>query len=127
LVDNTIMHFEILGEDLDKLRSFYAGLFGWRFERAPIPDEYWLIQTAPARDGSIPDGPNINGGLTKAQSSTRGIINYVSVESLDESCARIKELGGRILTPKREVFDMGWSVLAEDPEGNRFAIWENMK
>jgi predicted enzyme related to lactoylglutathione lyase len=126
LVENIIMHFEILGEDLDKLRRFYAGLFGWRFERAPIPDEYWLIQTAPVKDGSIIAGLNINGGLTKAQSSTRGIINYVSVESLDESCARIKELGGRILTPKREVFDMGWSILAEDPEGNRFAIWQNM-
>ena len=126
MVDNTIMHFEILGEDLDKLRRFYSGLFGWKFERAPIPDEYWLIQTAPFRDGSITDGPNINGGLTKAQSSTRGIINYVSVESLDESCARIKELGGRILTPRREVFDMGWFILAEDPEGNRFAIWQNM-
>ena len=125
MVDNTIMHFEILGEDLDKLRRFYSGLFGWKFERAPIPEEYWLIQTAPVEDWDTPDRTNLNGGLAKAESPTRGIINYVSVESLDESSVRIEELGGRILGPKREVPDMGWYVLAEDPEGNRFAIWEN--
>jgi predicted enzyme related to lactoylglutathione lyase len=45
---------------------------------------------------------------------------------LDESCIRIGELGGRILTEKREVPDMGWYVFVEDPEGNRFAIWQNM-
>ena len=125
MVDNTIMHFEIPGEDLENLRGFYSGLFGWKFERAPIPEEYWLIQTAPVEDGDTPDRTNLNGGLAKAESPTRGIINYVSVESLDESSVRIEELGGRILGPKREVPDMGWYVLAEDPEGNRFAIWEN--
>lgn len=126
MAEGTIMHFEIPGEDLDKLRRFYSRLFGWRFERAPITDEYWLIQTAPAGEVSIPDGTSINGGLAKAESPTRGIINYVSVESLDKSSKRIEELGGRILTLKREVPDMGWYILAEDPEGNRFAIWQNM-
>jgi hypothetical protein len=123
MADGTIMHFEIPGEGLESLRRFYSELFGWRFERAPTPEEYWLIQTS----SEGPQGlTSLNGGLAKAESLTRGIINYVSVESLDESSARIEELGGRILGPKTEVPDMGWYILAEDPEGNRFAIWENM-
>lgn len=120
------MHFEITGEDLEGLRRFYSKLFGWRFERAPTPEEYWLIQTATERDGDAQVGVILNGGLAKAESPTRGMINYVSVESLDESCDRIGELGGKVLTQKREVSFMGWYVLVEDPEGNRFAIWENM-
>ena len=126
MADGTIMHFEIPGKDLDNLRRFYSGLFGWRFERAPILEEYWLIQTAQAEDGDTPDRPSLNGGLAKAESPIRGVINYVSVESLDESSKRIKELGGSILGAKTEVPDMGCFVLAEDPEGNRFAIWQNM-
>lgn len=120
------MHFEILGEDLEILRKFYSGLFGWRFERAPIPEEYWLIQTGPEGDRNILDVNSLNGGLARAESPIRGIINYVSVESLEESSVRIEALGGSVLGPKTEVPDMGWYVLAEDPEGNRFAIWQNM-
>ena len=126
MTGGSIMHFEIRGKELEKLRKFYSGLFGWRFERAPIPEEYWLIQTGQEFDRDIPDVTSLNGGLAKAESPTRGIINYVSVESLNESSARIEELGGSILGPKTEVPDMGWYVLAKDPEGNRFAIWENM-
>lgn len=124
LVDSRIMHFEILGEELDNLRRFYSELFGWKFERAPISEDYWLIQMA--EDGNSRNTPIITGGLTRSESSKHGIIIYISVESIDESCEKIKELGGRILSQKREVFDMGWSILAEDPEGNTFAIWQNM-
>jgi predicted enzyme related to lactoylglutathione lyase len=118
------MHFEILGEDFDRLKRFYSELFGWRFEIAPLADDYYLIQTAEKDEGQ--NITQIDGGLTKAESSIRGFINYFSVECLDESCEKIKALGGKILTPKQEVFDMGWSVLAEDPEGNIFAIWKNI-
>jgi predicted enzyme related to lactoylglutathione lyase len=121
------MHFEILGEDLDSLRKFYSGVFGWKFERAPIPNEYWLIQTTLFKDDNEIDKTDISGGLTKAYSSTRGIINYISVKSLDESSQKIKEFGGRILTQKKEVFDMGWYILAEDNEGNKFAVWQDIE
>ena len=119
-----ITHFEIKGENLEALMRFYSEVFGWRFERAPGPDEYWMIQTMPVEELEAYRTP-ISGGLTGAESES-GIINFVSVESVDECCIKIEELGGRILEPKREVFDMGWSALAEDPEGNRFAVWQDM-
>lgn len=125
MVESTIMHFEIPGDDLERLMEFYSNLFGWRFERAPVPEEYWLIQTVPGDE--VPSiGARINGGLVKEESSTRGFINYISVESLDDSCEIVERFGGKIIAPKREVSDMGWFVLVEDPEGNRFAIWQSM-
>ena len=125
MVESTIMHFEIPGDDLERLMEFYSNLFGWRFERAPVPEEYWLIQTVPG-DEVLSVGTRINGGLVKEESSARGFINYISVESLDDSCEIVERFGGKIIAPKREVSDMGWFVLVEDPEGNRFAIWQSM-
>jgi predicted enzyme related to lactoylglutathione lyase len=120
----SIMHFEINGDNLEKLRTFYSELFGWRFERAPTIEEYWLIKTS---NLGHKDGIGINGGLTKSDSRARGVINYISVESIEDCRAKTVELGGRVLSPKTEVSDMGWYILVEDPEGNMFAIWEDMK
>ena len=118
-----ISHFEIPGENHEALIMFYSELFDWRFERAPGVDEYWLIQAAPLDMGTRLSKP-VNGGLTKT--SERGILLYFSVDSVDETSKKIEALGGRILVPKREVQDMGWFAKAEDPEGNVFAVWQDM-
>ena len=31
-VTNPVVWFEVMGQNTDKLRSFYADLLGWRFE-----------------------------------------------------------------------------------------------
>jgi predicted enzyme related to lactoylglutathione lyase len=37
MMGNPVVHFEVTGEDPDKLRSFYGGLFGWEFDTsAPV-------------------------------------------------------------------------------------------
>jgi len=46
------------------------------------------------------------------------------VESADEYAKKIEELGGRITLPKMEIPNMGWVVMAVDPEGNGFSIFE---
>ncbi|MCW4053823.1 MAG: hypothetical protein NWE84_02730 [Candidatus Bathyarchaeota archaeon] len=47
-MDHTIIHFEIPATDVEKLKKFYTGLFGWNIEKYPGPMEYWMIQTVPA-------------------------------------------------------------------------------
>ncbi len=32
-MSNTLIHFEIAGEDPERLGRFYAGLFGWKVEQ----------------------------------------------------------------------------------------------
>jgi predicted enzyme related to lactoylglutathione lyase len=120
-----ISHFEVSGANPESLIEFYSELFGWRFEAAPEVEGYWLIQAA-SQEGSSDETRQVNGGLTRAETSERGILLYFSVESVDESSRKIKVLGGRILVPKQEVQDMGWFAEAEDPEGNRFAVWQDM-
>ena len=54
-------------------------------------------------------------------------VNYILVEDIDEYIQKIKQLGGTITQPKQEVPGVGWIALAIDPEGNSFAIIQNMK
>ena len=52
------------------------------------------------------------------------ITNYVNVESVDKSAAKVEKLGGKICMAKTAVPEMGYFVICEDTEGNAFALWE---
>lgn len=126
MVDHTIVHFNVPAEDLDKLRRFYTELFGWKIERLPGPMEYWTIETVPVDERGMPVRPGVNGGMMKKESPTQRIVIYISVESVDEYSRKIEALGGEVVVPKQEVPGIGWWALAQDPEGNAFAIFESV-
>ena len=62
----------------------------------------------------------------KRQNPEHKPVNYIAVESVDEYVKKIEQLGGRIVVPKMEVPNVGWWALALDPDGNQFAIMQNM-
>ena len=127
MVDHTVVHFEIPADDVEKLGNFYRKLFGWKIIRMPGPTEYCGIQTVPVNEQGVPLLNGVNGGMMKRQNPEHKPVNYINVESLDEYSKRIEELGGRIVVPKMEVPGVGWWALAIDPDGNQFAIMEEMK
>ena len=127
MVDHTVVHFEIPADDVEKLGNFYRKLFGWKIIRMPGPAEYWGIQTVPVDEQGVPLRNGVNGGMVKRQNPEHKPVNYINVESVDEYSKKIEELGGRIVVPKMEVPGVGWWALAMDPNGNQFAIMEEMK
>ena len=115
---SSIVWFEIPADDVERAKSFYGALFGWKIEKFPGPMEYWHIDT-----GGSDDAPD--GGLMKRQhSQQQGITNYIGVTSVDESAAKVEKLGGKICMPKTAVPQMGYFVICQDPENNTFALWE---
>lgn len=127
MVDHTIVHFEIPAYNMEKLSKFYSKLFGWRIFKTPDPIEYWGIQTIPVDEKGMLLRNGVNGGLMKRQDSEHKPVNYIAVESVDEYSKKIEELGGRIFVPKMEVFGVGWWASAFKPDGNQFAIMEEMQ
>jgi uncharacterized protein len=121
-MDNTIIHFEIPAADVEKLKKFYTGVFAWKIEKYPGPMEYWMIQTVPTDDKGMLQRPGVNGGMLKKQSPEHKPVNYISVENIDESIEKVKKLGGKIITPKQEVPNVGYIATATDPEGNQIAL-----
>ena len=112
-----VTHFEIYGEQPEKLAEFYSTLFGWQLERAPGVD-YWRIQTSRNAKG-------FDGGLTyRPSAGPRCWIHYVVVDSVDEALAEAQRMGANVLRPKTAVPKAGWCAVLADPQGNPFAIWQ---
>lgn len=125
MVDHTIIHFEIPVDDVERLRKFYAKLFGWKIEKTPGMD-YWMIEPVPVDKKGMPIRPGVNGGMMRRQNPQHKPVNYIRVEFIDEYTKRIEALGGRVVVPKMEVPGIGWWAQALDPEGNLFAILQEM-
>ncbi len=123
---NPVAHFEIYGDDPNKLSDFYKGLFGWKIDKAPGMD-YWLIHTVPTDAKGMPSQPGgINGGLMKRpMPEARAWLNYVSVASIDDTVKKARSAGAQVVRPKSAVPKMGWFAILTDPEMNVFAIWQD--
>lgn len=127
MVDNTIIHFEIPGEDLEKLKKFYTKLFDWKIIKAPGPVDYWMIHTVPTDSNGMPLGLGVNGGMYKKEAPSQTVINYIEVEDIDKAVSDIAKLGGTVTMPKQEVMGVGYIAHGVDPEGNHFAVLQSLR
>ncbi|MDM7934276.1 MAG: VOC family protein [Methanothrix sp.] len=107
-----IVHFEVPADDLQRAKAFYSSLFGWKIEEVPGM-EYMMIDTF-----------GLGGGMMKRVHPGQQIIDYIGVPSVDEYSAKVVELGGEVLVPKKAVPGMGYFVICMDTEKNVFGIWE---
>jgi predicted enzyme related to lactoylglutathione lyase/uncharacterized protein YciI len=100
--------FEISSPDHEKLRGFYAELFGWAL--TPLPEmEYALVDT----------GAALGGGITAVEND---VVIYVEVPDLAAAVGRAEELGGRVVVPVTEIPDMVTFAQIADPAGNTVGL-----
>ncbi|NQS97125.1 MAG: VOC family protein [candidate division Zixibacteria bacterium] len=112
----TICHFEIPFDEVGRAQKFYTELFGWKIEKDPNMD-YWVIDTGDP-------GKGVCGGMMKRQVPEQQILNYIDVPSVEESLAKVEELGGKTVMAKTPVPGMGWFGVCLDTENNAFGLWE---
>ena len=123
---NSVAHFEIYTDDNETLAKFYTSLFDWAIQPMPGMNYSW-VKTIATNDKGMPTEPGgINGGMIKRPDgyTTRAWVNYVNVDSVDESAKRAQDLGAKLMKPKAAVPNMGWFAMLLDPEGNPFALWQ---
>src|SRR5262249_2114827 len=113
----SIVWFGIPADDMERAKNFYANLFGWEINPGPGPD-FYFIDTGGAE--ASPDG-----GLKGRDQASEPIIQYVSVNSVDDYSEKIEKLGGKICLAKTAVPPMGYFARCQDTEGNSFGIWEH--
>lgn len=111
----SIVHVEFHVKEPKKVEKFYAAVFGWKFQGVPGMD-YSLFQAASGPGGGV-------GGVQPGNWQP-GVINYLSVPSVDEYQDKVKKAGGKIIVPKAEVMGQGWFAVFEDPSGTRMALWQ---
>lgn len=106
--------FEIAGEDVDGLVSFYGDLFGIEAKDASGTG-YHQVE---AEDGGIA------GGIWKGEPAKAPYaIVYFFVDDVDKSVARAEELGATVLVPAQANGPVRFAHLA-DPAGNRVGVYQ---
>jgi predicted enzyme related to lactoylglutathione lyase len=113
------VHFEIHTADPEKAIAFYTGLFGWTFQKYPMPHSYWGVITGP--EGT----PGINGGMLPRMGPppvdgqpVNSWVTTVAVDSVDASFAKALELGGTVALPKMAIPHVGYVAYIKDVDGN---------
>jgi predicted enzyme related to lactoylglutathione lyase len=120
-----VVHFEIPFDDGDRAREFYAKAFGWNITHVPDMD-YTLVSTGPTSQEQGPTEPGyIGGGMLQRSELSRAPVITVDVDDIDATLAKVEQLGGKVVRPKAEVGQMGFSAYFNDPEGNLTGLWQN--
>ncbi|MGY2733600.1 VOC family protein [Sphingomonas sp. UYP23] len=119
-----VVHFEIIGKNPEYLRKYYAELFGWSINDAPVADaisdqnSYGFVDLA-----QTPEGVGIPGGIGGGGGHTPHTIFYVSVPDVETALQDAERLGGRrVLGP---VTNPNGNVVAghfTDIEGNLVGV-----
>jgi uncharacterized protein len=96
MMGQPVVHFEVIGKDPDKLRSYYSELFGWEFGSPIGPTNYTLIER-----NTNAAGIGIGGGIGGVPEGYDGHVTfYVEVPDVEASLAQAEALGGkRVMGP----------------------------
>jgi predicted enzyme related to lactoylglutathione lyase len=100
--------------------AFYRGLFGWDLEDTMppgSPGKYFIARLSGRDVAAVGSQPQ--GAPPAAAWKT-----YIWVQSADESAAKVRAAGGRVLTDPFDVTDAGRMAVFTDPEGAAFCVWQ---
>ncbi len=114
---NSVVHFEIFASDVERARTFYERVFGWRFEVAGGPD-FYLIVTGPESDPGLTHGLIAKRRGAAAQGPLNGYRCTISVRSITESIAAIEAAGGKLRSAIADIPRVGKVVEFADTEDN---------
>lgn len=124
---DAVVHFEIPAEDMERAKKFYKAVFGWSMTDMDMPQmKYSMVQTTETDKEGMPKKPGaINGGIRSKMQKRDSPTVVVDVKSIEEALKKIKANGGKALTEKMTVGDMGFYMICMDCEGNQIGIWES--
>ena len=112
-----VVHFEIVGKDAEKLRSYYGDLFGWEFDTSN-PLNYGIVPRYPSASAGGELG--IGGGVGAGPDGYDGHATfYVEVPDVEAALAKAESLGGARMMDPDEVMEGLEIGLFNDPDGHR--------
>jgi predicted enzyme related to lactoylglutathione lyase len=110
-------HIELNTSDPDKSKRFYGSLFGWKFEKMPMPGgmAYFMVKGA--------DGPTVGLWQKPMPEAPDCWLGYVAVASAPKAVAKARQLGAQVMAEGIVVPGIGeWAVML-DPTGGAFGVW----
>lgn len=104
--------------DLDTSLAFYKGLFGWEAETDPRPEanRYTMCRL---------NGKNVAGVSPPPQEGMPSFwTTYIASDDVDATAAKVTDAAGTVLMEPTDIFDSGRMIIANDPTGAMFGVWQ---
>jgi uncharacterized protein len=114
-----VVHFEVVGQDGEKLHRYYSELFGWEIN-ADNAMKYGIV----GREGNLgSDGVGIGGGVGQGPDGYAGHVTfYVAVPDVEEALQKAESLGGERVMGPENIMDMVTLGQFKDPEGHLVGV-----
>ncbi|MGZ7032146.1 MAG: VOC family protein [Thermoanaerobaculia bacterium] len=110
---------ELITSDRKNAVKFYTSLFGWTVRETPMGgDDVYVVGLKKGRDVC---------GMHESKQFPPNWGTYVAVTSADESAAKAKKLGAKVMMEPFDVMDLGRMSVISDPQGAVFSIWQAKK
>ena len=116
-----VIHFEVIGKDGEKLRSYYSQLFGWEFGDTVGPTNYAVVQP---EGNTNADGIGIGGGVGTGPEGYDGHVTfYVEVPDVGAALEQAESLGGTRMMGPDKIPEVEIEIgLFTDPEGHVIGV-----
>jgi predicted enzyme related to lactoylglutathione lyase len=106
--------------DPDAALAFYGGLFGWEFENMMPEGTEGAYCIGRIRGGDVA----AIGSIPEGAPRTAMWNTYVWVDSAEETAAKARDAGGRVVMEPFDVMDAGRMAVITDPEGAALCLWQ---
>src|SRR5258706_1750775 len=110
--------------DQSAAKEFYGKLFGWTFADTPMgPGEVYTTFNLKGRD--------VGAAYQLDPKRMPGVpphwMIYIATADADATAKRSAELGGAVMQPGFDVFDLGRMAVLKDPTGATYSVWQAKK
>jgi uncharacterized protein len=114
---NALSHFAINTDDIDRSKTFYEKVFGWKVTAWGPPGFYQI------------EGAGVRGALQKRRDlvegqRTLGFECTIGVESIDAIEKAVLANGGKIVLPRSVIAGVGTLMFFQEPGGNVFGAMQ---
>jgi len=113
---------ELSTTDQRAAEKFYGALFGWTIVESPMgPNEHYTIFQKNGQD--VAAAATLNPEQAK-MGAPPNWLSYVSTNNVDDSVAKAKAAGGKLVAGPFDVMEHGRMAVLQDPTGAHFALWQ---
>ncbi len=110
--------------DMEGAKAFYSALFGWETTDTLINADMGGVYTNFKLNGyNVAGGGQISPEM-QAQGMPTFWGSYVKHDDADAIAERITAAGGTLMMPPMDVMEEGRMVMAVDPTGATFGVWQ---
>ena len=121
---NNPCYLEFVADKPERASKFYADVFGWKFNKADMPMDYWWIDVG---SGPKPFPVMGIGMIRRMAAEQKNVVMYIKIQSIEEYEKKVEEHGGKLIDQRRAVPGYGWFHWFVDTEGNTVSLWQDDK